>query len=91
LELKADESARTLVGQNSTQKPQDLQRSTTISTRPFATKTPTCGSGWHFQDQNNYGEWTLQPGVTIITVGCEARYKEKGGWDDAQPPVEVAR
>jgi len=29
--------------------------------------------------------------VTIITVGCEARYKEKGGWDDAQPPVEVAR
>ena len=29
-----------LVGQNSTQKPQALQRSTTIETRPFAMKTP---------------------------------------------------
>jgi hypothetical protein len=34
--LKAEESASTLVGQNSTQKPQALQRSTTIETRPFA-------------------------------------------------------
>jgi hypothetical protein len=30
LELNAEESAKTFVGQNSTQKPQALQRSTTI-------------------------------------------------------------
>jgi len=36
--LNAEERASTLVGQNSTQKPQDLQRSTTIETRPFATR-----------------------------------------------------
>ncbi len=41
LELKAEESASTLVGQNSTQKPQALQRSTTIDTRPLATAPPT--------------------------------------------------
>jgi len=38
--LKAEDSASTLVGQNSTQKPQDLQRSTTMETRPFATQPP---------------------------------------------------
>jgi len=43
LELNAEESASTLVGQNSTQKPQALQRSTTMDTRPFATNTPTGG------------------------------------------------
>src|SRR5581483_9208278 len=48
-ELKADESARTLVGQNSTQKPQDLQRSTTMSTRPFATRPPHAGVVGHSQ------------------------------------------
>jgi hypothetical protein len=37
LELKAEERANTLVGQNSTQNPQALQRSTTMETRPFAT------------------------------------------------------
>ena len=41
LELKAEESASTCVGQNSTQKPQALQRSTTMETRPFATKAPS--------------------------------------------------
>src|ERR1700739_4600804 len=40
LELKAEESASTFVGQNSTQKPHALQRSTTMETRPFATNTP---------------------------------------------------
>src|SRR5215831_9757349 len=40
LELEAEESASTLVGQNSTQKPQALQRSTTMETRPFATGPP---------------------------------------------------
>src|SRR5580765_7691124 len=44
LELKADDSASTCVGQNSTQKPQALQRSTTIETRPFATRTPSSES-----------------------------------------------
>jgi len=40
-ELKAEESASTLVGQNSTQKPQALQRSTTIETRPLTTVPPS--------------------------------------------------
>jgi hypothetical protein len=40
-ELKAEESDNTCVGQNSTQKPQALQRSTTIETRPFATRSPS--------------------------------------------------
>jgi hypothetical protein len=43
LELKAEESASTCVGQNSTQKPQALQRSTTIETLPFATRSPQLG------------------------------------------------
>jgi hypothetical protein len=40
LELKADESANTLDGQNSTQKPQALHRSTTIETDPRAMLSP---------------------------------------------------
>jgi hypothetical protein len=36
LELNAEDKARTLVGQNSTQNPQPLQRSTVIETEPFA-------------------------------------------------------
>src|SRR5579871_4725505 len=36
LELNAEERARTLVGQNSTQNPHALQRSTTMETLPFA-------------------------------------------------------
>jgi hypothetical protein len=40
LELKAEDSASTFVGQNSTQNPQALQRSTTMETRPFAMETP---------------------------------------------------
>src|SRR6266498_1948374 len=36
LELNADESERTLVGQNSTQNPQPLHRSTVIDTKPLA-------------------------------------------------------
>jgi hypothetical protein len=39
-ELKADDSDRTLAGQNSTQKPQALHRSTTIETDPRAMKPP---------------------------------------------------
>jgi len=39
--LNAEESSNTCVGQNSTQKPHALQRSTTIETRPLAaTGTP---------------------------------------------------
>jgi hypothetical protein len=38
-ELKAEES--TCAGQNSTQKPQALHRSTTIETPPFATRSPS--------------------------------------------------
>jgi len=40
LELNAEESASTLVGQNSTQKPHALQRSTMMVTRPFANLHP---------------------------------------------------
>ena len=36
LELNAEERASTLVGQNSTQKPHALQRSTTMETVPLA-------------------------------------------------------
>jgi hypothetical protein len=43
LELKVEESASTWDGQNSTQKPQALQRSTTIDTRPFAMESPRQG------------------------------------------------
>ena len=39
LELKAEDKARTFVGQNSTQNPQPLQRSTIIETEPFGTCT----------------------------------------------------
>jgi len=35
--MKAEESAKTLVGQNSRQNPQALQRSTMIETRPLPT------------------------------------------------------
>src|SRR5579864_7389958 len=42
LELKAEESASTCVGQNSTQNPHALHRSTTSETRPLATRAPTC-------------------------------------------------
>src|SRR4029077_19205637 len=45
-ELNAEESASTCVGQNSTQKPQALQRSTTIETRPFATRSPSSEPRW---------------------------------------------
>jgi hypothetical protein len=38
--LKADESSNTFVGQNSTQKPQPLHRSTVITTPPLAIETP---------------------------------------------------
>ena len=40
LELNAELSARTLVGQNSTQNPQALHRSTTIDTEPRAIESP---------------------------------------------------
>src|SRR4029077_7463654 len=58
LELKAEESASTLVGQNSTQKPQALQRSTTMETRPFATGPPR----WKC--------WALPKDWTIMSCTC---------------------
>jgi hypothetical protein len=36
VELKAEERARTWVGQNSTQNPHPLQRSTVMATKPLA-------------------------------------------------------
>ena len=66
------------MGQNSTQKPQDLHRSTMISTRPFATTTPTCGSDWGTpKRQKYYAERQSQRGVTAVTDGCEAGYNRK--------------
>ena len=71
------------MGQNSTQKPHDLQRSTTMSTRPFATSPPRAGVIGHSKRHKHYGEAKLQPGVTVITLGCEVGYKEKAGREDA--------
>jgi hypothetical protein len=74
LELNAEERANTLVGQNSTQKPQDLQRSTTIETRPFATgyllrkiSHPGC----------DYARANSQRSVTLITGGGEVKHTTK--------------
>jgi hypothetical protein len=78
LELKAEESANTCVGQNSTQKPQALQRSTTIETRPFATKPPSKESeslrvfnyaGCDYQLQGHEG------GVMAVTDCGEAKHQ----------------
>src|SRR5512142_1588680 len=44
LELYAELKARTFVGQNSTQNPQALQRSTTIETEPRAMDSPFGGT-----------------------------------------------
>ena len=46
MELKAEERASTLVGQNSTQKPQPLHRSTVIVTLPFAI-VDFCRRNWN--------------------------------------------
>jgi len=45
LELNAEESAKTWVGQNSTQNPHPLQRSTEMEMKPLATgeTLPECG------------------------------------------------
>src|ERR1700747_2152859 len=75
LELKAEESASTLVGQNSTQKPQALQRSTMIETRPFATGPPQSGSVGHSRISKNYGLSSSHRGVTRITDAREAEHR----------------
>jgi hypothetical protein len=49
LELNAEESARTFVGQNSTQNPQALHRSTTMETTPLAIPTSFLAAGEHRQ------------------------------------------
>jgi hypothetical protein len=54
--LKAEESASTLVGQNSTQNPHALQRSTTMETRPFAMETPGL-SGRSFPETSTDYAW----------------------------------
>lgn len=72
LELNAEESASTFVGQNSTQKPQALQRSTVIETVPFAAKsTPT---GEEPPAISHYRQAMSARGVTWVTVSCEADY-----------------
>src|SRR5215470_857195 len=63
-ELKAEESARTLVGQNSTQKPHALQRSTTIETRPLTTESPTSASVGHSETSRKL--W-----LGLIARGCD--------------------
>src|SRR5579862_7490150 len=67
-ELKAEESASTLVGQNSTQKPQALQRSTTIETRPFATGFPPRQRALDtLETLGDYGLALSQQGVMGVT------------------------
>jgi hypothetical protein len=74
LELKAEESASTLVGQNSTQNPQALQRSTTMETRPFAMDTPG-SSGRSFPETwDDYALPALPLGVTAVTDVSEGAH-----------------
>jgi hypothetical protein len=75
LELKAEESARTFVGQNSTQNPHALQRSTTMETRPLATKNPHNGVSRTPVVQKELWFFLSQDGVTQVTESCEAGYK----------------
>src|SRR3974390_1566660 len=76
-ELKAEESASTCVGQNSTQKPQALQRSTTIETRPFATWTPSPGATTtpDLQRRMRLCVGGEQSGVMPITYPGEAKHE----------------
>ena len=71
MELNADDSARTLVGQNSTQKPHALQRSTTMETRPFATKPPLMECLGTPNFKFDYAARELQWGVMKVTEHCE--------------------
>src|ERR1700746_2455842 len=76
-ELKAEESARTLVGQNSTQKPQALQRSTMMETRPFATGPPRGVLGTP-ETRRNYRGSMSQQGVTWVTDAGESGHTGHG-------------
>src|SRR6476619_730146 len=67
-ELKAEERASTLVGQNSTQKPHALQRSTMILTAPLAMPSLT----------NDYGICTSHQGVMPVTFEREAKHRRAG-------------
>src|SRR5581483_9811561 len=69
LELNAEESARTLVGQNSTQKPQALQRSTMMWTLPFATFNP-----------HGNGARALPSGSSIMNPHVPPRCDADHGW-----------
>src|SRR5512146_1764991 len=71
LELYAELSARTLVGQNSTQNPQALHRSTTIDTEPRAIESPfgrsalgTVHSGLRIGDC----EWSLCHPSALLSI-----------------------
>src|SRR5208337_1025643 len=77
LELKAEDSASTLVGQNSTQKPQALQRSTTMETRPFATSPPGWGRRIIPQLNCHYRLPRSQAGVTWVTKCSELGHREE--------------
>src|SRR5581483_3737053 len=74
-ELNAEESARTLVGQNSTQKPHDLQRSTTIDTRPLATESSF--PGVRTTPRLDYPVRQSLWCVTSITGSCEGPHAAK--------------
>jgi hypothetical protein len=64
------------VGQNSTQNPQALQRSTTIETRPLAANgTPATGIHHSFPCLE-LSVGLFQEGVTLITIGCEVLHTE---------------
>lgn len=65
------------MGQNSTQKPQALQRSTTIETRPFATGSPSSGSVItpRFSVEADYG-WNVRgKGVIGVTEWGEETHE----------------
>jgi hypothetical protein len=74
MELKAEESASTRVGQNSTQKPQALQRSTTIDTRPLATRAPSSVTTKFGCGGCDYGAKGRVQGVTQVTEQGEGEH-----------------
>jgi len=81
LELKAEESASTLVGQNSTQKPQDLQRSTADAVRQaVADSVPPSFRGLNlkaFEKGFDYGSSASAARLNIAELDTHAVYSQE--------------
>src|SRR5580704_8393568 len=83
LALKAEESASTCVGQNSTQKPQALQRSATICTDPLAIAALSMNAGPSRGDLHELDRLAVPPGITLRSGGSPRTER----WFDSCPPM----